>query len=492
MALLMLILPIITAGLFWTTQNKKYIHLMNGIGASLILFSALFTVNSVMDQKVLTYNFLNKIIYLDAFSALNIFMISLISFFACLYSIGYMNEEYKRKTVSLRKVKIYYSLLFVFIFTMLLTVSTQNMGLIWIAIEATTLASAFLVGLHNNKNSIEAAWKYIMICSVGIAFAMLGVVLLYYSAIHSLGASPQGLNWEYLYLHAGELKGGILKLSFIFILLGFGTKAGLAPMHTWLPDAHSQAPSPVSALLSGVLLNTAMYGILRILSIVNKNQMSNLYTSRLMIVFGILSIGTAAIFILVQHDFKRTLAYSSIEHMGIISFAVGIGTPLSVFGALYHMLNHAFTKSMLFMAAGNVYLKYDTKRMNKVRGVIKVMPVTGVVFVLGILAITGVPPFSIFSSELFILIEGFSKGYAFITGLILLFLVLTFAGFIAGLFKMFFGKPLHKELEPRELNRIGTVLLVVLIGVVATTGLFLPKPIKELIESASQLIYLKR
>jgi hydrogenase-4 component F len=187
------------------------------------------------------------------------------------------------------------------------------------------------------------------------------------------------------------LQGSVLKIAFIFILVGFGTKVGLAPMHTWLPDAHSQAPAPISALLSGVLLNTAMYGIIRVMIIVNRNMGSSLFTGRLLMILGILSIGTAAVFIIVQKDFKRILAYSSIEHMGILAFGFGIMTPLSIFGSIYHILNHAFTKSLLFMASGNVFLKFGTRQVNKVHGIIKVMPVTGIAFLLGIFAITGMP-----------------------------------------------------------------------------------------------------
>lgn len=490
MAILLLLIPLITATIFWTTNNKRYLHFINAIGAALILVVSVFVIMQVMDKNAVTVDIFNNIIYIDSLSGIILLVISTIGFLVAIYSISYMNEELKKKVVSLQKLKIYYSLLFVFMFSMLLTICTQNIGLMWISIEATTLSSAFLVGLYNNKKSIEAAWKYIIICSVGIAFAMLGIVLLYYSSIHTLGTSANGLNWQYLFKNAGSLQGSILKLAFVFILIGFGTKAGFAPMHTWLPDAHSQAPSPISALLSGVLLNTAIYGIIRVIVIVNKNLSNNLFTSRLLIVLGILSVGTAAIFVMVQQDFKRTLAYSTIEHMGIIAFALGIFTPLSIFGALFHIINHAFTKSMLFMASGNVYLKYDTKRISKVNGILKVLPVTGVVFILGLLAITGVPPFSIFSSELIIIIEAITKEHYVATALLLLFLALIFAGFISQFMKMFFGKPSSKETKVGEMNKSGSVILIVLLVIIAVTGLFIPIPLKNLINSAVKIISL--
>ena len=282
-----------------------------------------------------------------------------------------------------------------FLFTMVLALSVKNMGIMWIAIEATTLASAFLVGFYNHKHALEAAWKYVIICSVGIAIALLGIIFLHLSSIDVL-KSQQFLDWTALYDNAKSLKSSIARFAFIFILIGFGTKAGLAPMHTWLPDAHSQAPSPISALLSGVLLNSAMYAIFRTTAIVNRNLGGSVYTGRLLMAVGILSMLTAAIFILTQKDYKRLLAYSSIEHMGIIAVSLGIFTPLSVFGALLHMINHSLTKSMLFLSSGNILQKYNTKQIRKIKGVLKLLPVSGTAFLLGLFAIAGTPALQCF------------------------------------------------------------------------------------------------
>jgi hydrogenase-4 component F len=488
MALLLLLIPLLTAGMFWTTKNKNLINAINASGITLLLCTTLYIVGQVLKYGNVKLNIASNIIYIDSLSALILIVTAGVAFLVSLYSIIYMNEEYKRKVVNSGKLRIYYTLLHTFIFTMVLTLTTQNIGLIWIAVEATTLASAFLVGFYNNKKSIEAAWKYIIICSVGIAFAMLGIVMLYYSSMHVLGESAQGLNWTYLFENAGKLQGGILKISFIFILVGFGTKVGLAPMHTWLPDAHSQAPSPISALLSGVLLNTAMYSIMRVMVIVNKNTGSNAYTSKLLLILGILSIGTAAVFIIVQQDFKRLLAYSSIEHMGIIAFGLGILSPLSVFGSLFHIVNHAFTKSMLFIASGNIYLRYDTKKISKINGVLKTLPVTGVAFIIGIFAITGMPPFSVFSSEINIIIASIKESKNIYAILMLLFLILVFAGFIAQLMKMFFGKPIEHAVEHGESNRFGSAILVVFILIITVMGIYIPGPLKNLIDSAGNIV----
>jgi len=418
-----------------------------------------------------------------------LFITTLAFFLVSLYSISYFGEELRRKVITLKKLKLYYCLSNAFVLSMILALTTQNMGVLWIAIEATTLASAFLVGFYNNKRAIEAAWKYLIICSVGIAFALLGVILLYYSSTVALdGAKILGLNWKFLIENASSLDPSILKIAFIFILIGFGTKVGFSPMHTWLPDAHSQAPSPVSALLSGVLLNTAMYGIIRVMAIVNKSLGSSRYTGNLLIFLGILSIITAAIFVLVQQDYKRILAYSSIEHMGIIAIGLGICTPISIFAALYHTFNHAMTKSMLFLATGNVYLKYHTKKISSIRGLIKTMPVTGVAFVLGVFAITGMPPFGIFMSEFNTVVAAiFSKMYI-IAALLLLFLAIVFAGFIKQLSKMFYGRNTNLEIKKGELDIIGPTVLVILLCITIFVGVYIPSPFKSLLDATTNII----
>lgn len=488
----LLIIPFVTCLLFWTTgEHRKLINAINTVGSALLLVSTLYNLYEVIQYGKINPDFLGGIFYIDSLNGLILFATALVSFLISLYSIGYMDEENRKSHINTAKLKLYYSLLHIFIFTMILTTITQNIGVMWISIEATTLASAFLVGFYNNRKSLEAAWKYLIICSVGIAFAMLGVILLYYSSVHTLGQSIMNLNWQYLRQNAASLDTNILKIAFIFVLLGFGTKVGLAPMHTWLPDAHSQAPSPISALLSGVLLNTAMYGIIRVMTIVNGNTGNSLFTGRLLIVLGLLSIGTAAIFILVQQDFKRTLAYSSIEHMGIIALGFGISSTLSIFGALFHIINHSLTKSMLFAASGNVYLKYETKKIGKIKGILKVLPVTGPVFLLGLFAIGGLPPFSIFTSELSIIIAAFKESRFISASLLLLFLVLVFAGIAANMLRMFFGKPL-KEHGTGEMNRITPAVLLVFIIMIAVSGLFLPEPLNRLICSARDIILLSK
>lgn len=490
MFLAFIVIPVIAGGLVWTNKNRMIIHLTNLIGSLLLLAFSIMALIDISKNKILVSSGMFKdLFYIDSLSGYILFITTLAFFLVSLYSISYFAEELRRRVISLSKLKLYYCLSNAFVLSMILALTTQNMGVLWISIEATTLASAFLVGFYNNKRAIEAAWKYLIICSVGIAFALLGIILLYYSSTVALEATKiSGMNWNFLFKNASRLDPSILKIAFIFILIGFGTKVGFSPMHTWLPDAHSQAPSPVSALLSGVLLNTAMYGIIRVTIIVNKSLGSSKYTGNLLILLGILSIATAAIFVLVQHDYKRILAYSSIEHMGIIALGLGICTPISIFAALYHTFNHAMTKSMLFLATGNVYLKYHTKKISSIRGLIKTMPVTGVAFILGVFAITGMPPFGIFMSELNTVIATlYSKKYI-VAALLLIFLAIVFAGFTKQISKMFYGKNSNSEIKKGELDNIGPAVLIIMLVIIMFVGLYIPAPFKSLLNSTSDII----
>ncbi len=489
MLLFWLLIPAVVSGLVWTNNNRYIIHYTNLAGAvGLFIVSIMTFIEISINKSISGIGIFRGLIYIDSLNCYLLFITSLAYLLVSIYSISYFGEELRKRIITLGKLKLYYSLTNAFILSMVLALSTSNMGVMWIAIEATTLASVFLVGFYNNKTAIEAAWKYIIICSVGIAFALLGIVLLYYSSTVALGSSFEGLNWDYLYKNAKSLNGSILKISFIFILLGFGTKAGFSPVHTWLPDAHSQAPSPVSALLSGVLLNTAMYGILRVRTILNTNLGDNKYSGRLLIIFGLLSIGTAAFFILVQKDYKRILAYSSIEHMGIIVLGFGIGTPIAVFAALYHTFNHAMTKTMLFLSSGNVYLKYHTKKISGIKGLIKTMPVTGIVFMLGIFAITGMPPFGIFMSEFNTIVAAFFAEHFWAAGILLFFIAVVFAGFIKQLSKIFFGRCDNAEIKNGEIDFIGPAVLVVLLATVLLMGVYIPEPLYKIMEASRDII----
>ncbi len=488
MGLILWIAPIIAVLLSRLVNNIKGLHAVSVCASFVLLLAGGFATERVMIDGTLTYKIFEEAFFLDAVSIIVLDIILLIGFLVSIYSIGYLDEEVKHEKINNKKIKFYYSMMYTFIFSMILALTVNNIGIMWVAIEATTLASAFLVGFNNDKHTLEAAWKYVIICSVGIAMSLVGIIFLHLASA-GVASSENALQWNLLFDRAKELNAPVLRLSFIFILIGFGTKAGLAPMHTWLPDAHSQAPSPISALLSGVLLNSAMYAIIRILAIVNRNLGDSRFTGRIMIAFGLLSIIAAAVFIMTQKDYKRLLAYSSIEHMGIIALAFGLFTPLSVFAGFFHMINHSFTKSMLFLSSGNILQKYGTRDISKVRGLLKTLPVSGMAFLLGLFAISGTPPFSIFASEFNVFLSIFSEKNYILGGTFVILLALIFAGIAVTLFKVFFGEPAADAPIARgEINKPGTAVLIALLAVILATGLYMPDLLKDLITSAQRII----
>jgi hydrogenase-4 component F len=474
---ILLAVPIITALLCFFGRRRTVVEVaaVGGAFASLLLASLLsyqvFTSGAIQEGAL----------FMDAFSAYTLLLVTFIGLLTCLYSVGYMGHEYEAGEFGFTRLRSYYVLLQVFILTMVLVTVSNNLGIMWIAIEATTLASAFLVGFYEKDTSVEAAWKYIIICSVGITLALLGIILFYASSIQALGEASNALDWTTLNAAASRLDPSLVRIAFILVLLGYGTKVGLAPMHTWLPDAHSQAPTPVSALLSGVLLNCAMYGILRF-HIITSGAIGPGFSGSLLLIFGLLSLAIAAAFIILSRDYKRLLAYSSIEHMGIIAIGFGFGGFYGILGGLLHMLNHALTKSMLFFGAGNVLLRFKTKSIEEVRGLGKIMPITAILLLGGALAITGTPPFSIFVSEFTILTAGAAAGNVAGVALYLFFLALVFAAFMYHVGRMVFGAP-SEGLERGEVNHLGLAVMVMLFAAILITGVFLPTALSDVLNS---------
>ncbi|MEI7620900.1 MAG: proton-conducting transporter membrane subunit [Candidatus Moraniibacteriota bacterium] len=349
----------------------------------------------------------NSFWLLDGFSALMVTLVAFVYLMATIVSVRYMGHEYKEKIISLADLKLYFALLHLFALCMLLTVLANNSLLLWMALEGTTLSSTFLVGLYRKKTSAEAAWKYIIICSTGISLGLLGILLFGY------GSSLAGIEGEEifrltsLFQNAHLISPEIAKWAFVFIFVGFGAKLGLVPMHIWLADAHSNAPSPISGLFSGILLNIALYGIIRFRFIADLALGSSAWSSRLFLFFGFVSILVPALMMLVQKNYKRMLAYSSVEHMGIITFALAL-SPLSALGAVIHMIGHTLTKSMLFFGAGEILTGYGTTQTEKIKNLLQKMPYTAVLFLLGILAIIALPPSLLFVSEYTIFTSAFA------------------------------------------------------------------------------------
>jgi len=367
-------------------------------------------------------------------SALLVAIIVFLGAVAAIYAVGYIRAEIDAAHLS--RARLFYTLFHLFIFTMLVAVTTDNLGVMWIAIEGTTLATVFLVNLRQTRTSLEAAYKYLILSSVGIALAFIGTALVYYAGAANSGEFA--VHWSALRAAAVSLNPEVVRLAFVFIVIGYGTKAGLAPMHTWLPDAHSEAPAPISALMSGVLLNVGLYAMLRFKAVVDIAAGPE-FAAHLLLGAGLLSLLIAAAFLVRQRNYKRMLAYSSVEHIGIICLGLGFGGYWGTFGALLHVVNHALAKSLLFILSGNILLKYHSPEIREVRGLLHAAPWTGALFLAGTLALIGLPPFAPFISEFIIFRAGLeSDPWLAVTGVILLMIV--FAGMLASVNQMLYGK----------------------------------------------------
>ncbi|MFZ0613114.1 MAG: proton-conducting transporter membrane subunit [Desulfobacterales bacterium] len=360
---------------------------------------------------------------------LSLLVISLLFFLISIYTVAYLREA------DIRSEPVFTGAMLLFLATMTMVTLSDHIMVMWIAIEATTLASAPLIYTHRSAASLEATWKYVLICSVGIALALLGSVLIALSM--DVGSVEAPMAFSVLTKVAPRLDPLWLKTGFVFILVGYGTKMGLAPMHTWLPDAHSEAPSPASALLSGVLLNCAYLGIFKTHKIMQAAGLAQFSGTTLM-VFGLASILAAATFILKQSEYKRLLAYSSIENMGIIAFGTGVGG-LGAYGAILCLIHHSLIKSSLFLSSGNILLGYGSRLISGTGKLARLMPGTFAAFFGGFVAIAGFPPFGIFLGELFIILAAFRAGHFWAAGLFIFSICVIFAGFANHVLQISFG-----------------------------------------------------
>ncbi len=429
---------------------------------------------------------------IDAASLLFLSITSVLFMATAIYAVGYLGRENRPGKSHDEEDDLpfenfpeaaFAGCLLLFLATMTLVAVSRHLGLIWVGVEATTLASAPLIYFHRHHRSLEATWKYLMICSVGIALALLGNFFL---AVAARSASPAvHLTIDDLTRHASDLNPQWLKAAFLFFLVGYGTKMGLAPLHTWLPDAHSEAPSVVSALLSGALLNCAFLTILRGHCLLVAKGLGS-FSGDLLVLFGIVSMAVAAAFILGQMDFKRMLAYSSIEHMGILSLGIGVGG-VATFGAMLHTVNHSLTKAMLFLAAGNILALYRTKSTTHARGLLTTLPLTGVLWLAGFAAIVGSPPFGPFISELTILKGVIDAGRPVAAVLYLVALAIVFVGMAAIFLRMAYGAAPSNITASRE--PFWSIAPPMALGlVVLVLGLYLPPQLAVLLHQAANTL----
>lgn len=500
--------PLLAAFLSLATRHARLLHGLNLATMTGLVVSELALIRQVLAHGPLTA--LWGLVYVDALSAFILLIITFIGLSCSLYTWAYLDDYVARGVIAPRRLSRFFFLFHVFLFAMIAATMANNLGVLWVAIEGTTLATTFLIAFFRKREGLEAGWKYLILCSVGIALALFGTVLTYYSSIRVLGDESEALNVTKLLEVAGQLDPHVLKLAFIFLLVGYGTKIGLVPMHTWLPEAYTEAPAPVTAMLAGVLETVAVYAVLRSKAIVDQ-ALPPEFSGNLLMLFGFVSFSMAALFILIQHNYKRLFAYSSIEHMGLAIMGFGVGGPVGTFGGLFHLLNHALAKSLAFFSAGNVHRRFTTCEISEVQGLAKVQPVTAVAMLVAGLALVGMPPFSTFASEVLVVSalatqdftsDTFHAGRFFtitvadevrslsVVAVFLLFAVVLFGGFTYRLAAMVWGAP--PENVPRgERWDIGHVPLIVTSLALVGLGVMLPDPIKTLLDRAVGVLLMR-
>jgi hydrogenase-4 component F len=429
---------------------------------------------------------LGSAFFVDALSGVFLIAVAFVYAVVAIYSAGYLLPGIGH--VRLRRW--YWPLLNLFGLALLATPVMANLGVLWVSVELTTVVSALLVTSEGSDESLEAGWKYIVIGSAGLAVGLLGIVLIYAAGIPSLG-DHYTPTYTTLAHAAPHLNTSLVRTGFAFALVGFGTKVGLVPMHAWLPDAHSEGPSPVSAMLSGALLAAALYAVLRIGAIAQRT-VGPTYVHVLLLVFGSLSLLLAAFFVLRQSNYKRLLAYSSIEHMGIVALGIGIGGPIAAYGAFFHVIAHAAGKTLAFFGAGDLLSRYGTRDADEVRGVIRLAPFTGVMVLLGALAITGIPPFGIFRSELLIVTGGFSQSKYALAGLLVVFVNVAFVGVYQLFHRMVISPGEATAADRTRISRpeqpLMAVAMIASLAVVLVLGVWIPSPLNRLLHAAATVI----
>lgn len=418
---------------------------MLNLAASMIVF--LTAIALTVQSAGGPYRYWDDYLVLDMPGAWVALCTAIVYLLASIYAVGYMRLVVEEE----ESLWSFYALFSGFAFTILLSTVMNNAALFWIAIELTTLVSTFLVGFERAPESLEAAWKYIVIVSAGISLALLGTVLFYWSGSFVLGP-VYDMTWNNLQAVAPKMNSSLAELAYLLVLVGYGTKVGLAPMHTWLPDAHSESPAPVSAMLSGALLNGAMLGIVRYLAICDATGIGRV-AHLVLVALGVLSLFVGALFIVRQDGIKRLMAYSSVEHMGVVALGFGFGGLFGVAGALYHMLNHSLNKSLMFFGAGNVMRSFGTKDIREIRGVWTRFPVQGSLWLAGATAITGAPPFGLFLSELVILRAGLERGFDWAVYAMILLLMIIFVGFLNHFREMYFSPASPPSMPPSSISR---------------------------------------
>ena len=475
-----LAIPLVGGAVLAFVGDRPYARDVNvGFSLGTLLAAAVLTARVVADGPLFV---LEREFFIDP---LNVFLVTLtafVGFTTSVFSRPYMRLEEEHGKMTPGRMRLYHSMYQFFAFTMLVALTTNNLGILWVAMEAATLTTVLLVSVYRTPASLEAAWKYFILCGVGIAQALFGTILLYMAASPVLGDGVGALLWTNLDAVKGDLHPTIISLAFVFLLLGYGTKVGLVPVHNWLPDAHAEGPTPISAVLSGLLLNVALYAVIRC-KVLTDGALHGHFAGHLMMGFGLVSVVAAAFFLSRQKDVKRMFAYSSLEHMGLMTFAFGMGGPVANFAGLLHMTVHSLVKSAIFFAVGHAAQKAGTQVMEDIRGLLKASPTVGWGLMLGTLAILGMPPFGVFASEFLILITAMRE-VPWTTPFLLLALGVAFAAVFSRVQDMVFGDTHLKPLaHPPALLPVFAHL-----GLGLMLGLYIPPYLDAWYRDAARMI----
>jgi hydrogenase-4 component F len=477
------LVPTVTALVMLTTRDRRILSAIDVCSSAILLALTLVLAREVAKGGPRALGVLR----IDDLGLVFLLLLVVLTLAVSIYTVGWLKQAVAVGNMKPELLRSYFALVHAFVATMVVTVLADNLGVLWIAMEGTTITSAILIGYHGHHHGLEAAWKYIIVTTIGISFGLFGTVLIYAAAaaVH-VGAGAGAMSWSAIMKVAPTLDPGIVRIGFIFVMVGYGTKAGLAPMHLWLPDAHSQAPTPVSALLSGVLIKCALLGIIRFQTIAAA-ACGPAFPAEVLLVFGLTSIVVATPFILAQHDLKRLLGYHSVEHVGIVALGLGFGGPVGTYGALLHVVNHGVTKALAFFAAGKAIARYGTRDMRVIRGLFTVAPIGATLLMLAALSLAGVPPFSIFVSELMVLRAGIGHLHWVAIAIFLAMVVVIFAGLLHHVSAMVFGEP--TAAASREPESWSPLLgMIVLAAIMILLGLTIPASFDRLLRRATEII----
>ena len=462
--LVVLMVPVSAAGLMALLPGYRLTARIN-VAASLLTLMAALSLLVTERQAPGAYFFIDDLNIV--FIVLNAF----VGFTTSVFSGSYIAHELETGRLDSVNIRFYHAMYQVMMFGMNLAFVSNNVGLMWVAVELATLTTVLMVGIYRTPEALEAAWKYFILGSVGIAFALFGTILVYMVAQPLIGEGQDAMVWTILVQRAAEFDPALLNVAFVFLLLGYGTKVGLAPLHAWLPDAHAEGPTPISAVLSGLLLNVALYAVLRFKILLAASPQA-IAPGPLMMTMGLVSLIFAAFMLYRRRDIKRLFAYSSIEHMGIIVFAFGLGGPLANFAGLLHMVMHSLTKSGIFFAVGHIAQIKGTQKIADIRGLTVTHPALGWALVIGVVAIIGVPPFGIFMSEFLVVSSTFARQPLLAIPLVFGLLV-AFGALLLRLTGMAFGEPAGSTV-PAQASYIP---MFAHLALVLGAGIYLPPPL---------------